>query len=428
MDNIIQQFRDIRLSLRKNEVWRNVDFSAMIPEGMALPAGDEDSGKSYQCNIPDLEAIRLTLINGHCTDSCHTCSNGIIYGSLRKARELHSQLVEKYLGQCPKSNNPYERLNADSYIDGIFLYIPDGVHADTPFQIVSVTDNGQPLFLQTRNLVVAGKDSRLTLIHCDDSHDLSRSMSNNVTEIIAGEGSHVEHYKLQNMNDLSGLLNHNYILCREGASFRSFAISLNGGHIRNHTEVRMEGEHCQTEAHGLYLIDKEQEVDNYIFVDHAKPNCVSNELFKGIIDDAAQATFNGHVLVEEGAVKTEAYQANKNILMTDKATVTSKPFLEIYNDDVKCSHGSTTGQIDEQAMFYIRSRGISEKTARTMLHYAFCDEVIQKIELTALRERLSDMVKKRLHGELSSCANCSTPCSTPCSNEAPAFHIDPSKL
>ncbi|MBO4307436.1 MAG: Fe-S cluster assembly protein SufD [Bacteroidales bacterium] len=428
MNDIIQQFRDIRMATRKDEVWRNVDFGAMMPEGLSLPDADEAHEGHYYCNMPDLDAVRLTLVNGRCVQPLTVTEEGIVYGSLREAMDKYPELVKNHLGKCKKSDNAYERLNLNSFSDGMFLYVPDNTSIDKSFQMVSMTDSDHQLFLQTRNLVVVGKGSRLRLIHCDDSHNNSRSMSNNVTEIFAGEGSYVEHYKLQNMNDLSGLLNHNYICSMEGAELHSFVISLNGGHIRNHTEIRMLGEHCVTEAHGLYLIDKEQEVDNYVFVDHACANCQSHELFKGIMDDSARATFNGHVLVDEGSVKTEAYQSNKNILLTDKATVTSKPFLEIYNDDVKCSHGSTTGQIDEQQMFYIRSRGISERTARTMLLYAFCDEVIQKIGLATLRERLSDMVKKRLHGELTACADCALYCNTPCADGENVFVIDPTKL
>ena len=169
-------------------------------------------------------------------------------------------------------------------------------------------------------------------------------------------------------------------------------------------------------------------MDNYIFVEHAFPNCHSRELFKGILDDSARGTFNGHVLVQYGATKTEAYQSNKNILLTDKALINTKPFLEIYNDDVKCSHGSTIGQLDEQALFYIRSRGISERSARTMLLYAFCDEVLKEILLDPLRERLTDLVKKRLHGELTLCSECALHCSTPCNGPEANFYIDPAKL
>ena len=175
-------------------------------------------------------------------------------------------------------------------------------------------------------------------------------------------------------------------------------------------------------------MDRDQECDNYIFVEHAKPHCQSSELYKGIIDDSARARFNGHVLVQDGAVKTEAYMTNRNILLTDKAHVDTRPFLEIYNDDVKCSHGSTIGQLDEQALFYLMTRGISHRTAITMLSYAFCDEVIRKIGLPELRDAVGDMVKKRLHGELTSCADCAIACKNPCNGPDAHFEIDPSKL
>ena len=429
MNDIIQRFNDLRLSLRKDEVWRGVDFSDMLDDEMTIPSQEQKPRSEYQCNIPNLDAMRLTLVNGICMkDDLQVDYDGVTYGSLRAAMRQCPDLVEEYMQKCMLGKNPYEQFNAESEADGVFIYIPDGLSYTPEFQIMSMADCGKPVFFQTRNLIVVGIRSSLKLIHCDDSYNMCRSMSNTVTGIYCGLESRVEHYKLQNMNDLSGLLNHNYVACDEGAEFRSFAISLNGGHIRNHNEVRMLGERCHTEVDGLYLIDKEQKLDNYVFVEHAKPNCESHELFKGIMDDSAHATFNGHVLVGEGAVKTEASQSNKNILLTDKATIQSKPFLEIYNDDVKCSHGSTTGQIDEQALFYIRSRGISERTARTMLLYAFCDEVIRKIGLTQLRDRLSDMVKKRLHGELTPCADCALHCSTPCNGPEVDFKIDVEKL
>ena len=205
-------------------------------------------------------------------------------------------------------------------------------------------------------------------------------------------------------------------------------ITLGGRTVSNDVEVRLTDEGCRLEAEGLYLLDREQQCSNYIFVEHAAPHCYSRELYKGILDDAARAQFNGHVLVQDGASKTEAFQTNRNILLTDKAHVDTRPFLEIYNDDVKCSHGSTTGQLDEQAMFYLQTRCISRRTAVTMLSYAFCDEVIRSITLPTLRDAVGDMVKKRLHGELTPCAFCSTPCANPCNGPDAHFSIDPSKL
>lgn len=247
--------------------------------------------------------------------------------------------------------------------------------------------------------------------------------------VAMGEGARLKLYRLQGMNTPARHLTQLDITMQRDAELEMCTVTLGGGHVRNNVVVRMQGEGCRCQADGLYLIDREQECDNYIFVEHAKPHCTSRELYKGIMDDAARARFNGHVLVQDGAAKTEAYQTNRNILLTDKAHVDTRPFLEIYNDDVKCSHGSTIGQLDEQAMFYLQTRGISERTAVTMLSYAFCDEVIRGIAIEGLRDTVGDMVKKRLHGELTpSCDECAIRCTTPCNGEEANFRIDPSKL
>ena len=428
MEKIVQQFKDIQFQLRKDEVWRFVDFSALLTDELCQPVSGERQTVGYHCNIPDLEADRMVVENGYCYHPMTVTDEGVIMGGLRNVCEGKADFVRQYLGKSILRENPYQKFNNENYTDGLFVYIPDGVSVKKPIQIQSVVNAGHGLFLQVRNLVVVGRGSHVTLIHCDDSYDNSTSFANNLTEINVGENSYVEYYKMQNLNNQTGLLNHAFVTMAQGASFRSVSITLNGGHIRNHTEVRMMGEHCDVQAHGLYLNDQEQQVDNYIFVDHAFPNCQSRELYKGILDDTARGTFNGHVLVRDGATKTEAYQSNKNILLTDKAFVQTKPFLEIYNDDVKCSHGSTIGQLDEQALFYIRSRGISERTARTLLLYAFCDEVLQQIGLEPLRDRLSDLVKKRLHGELTVCSECALHCSSPCNGPEVNFQIDPTKL
>ena len=247
-------------------------------------------------------------------------------------------------------------------------------------------------------------------------------------ELHLGECSHVELYRLQGVNTPLRHLTDTRILMQKDSHLRLGVFTLGGGHVRNNVEIRMQGEGCEVEAGGLYLIDREQQCDNYIFVEHAMPHCHSNELYKGIVDDSARARFNGHVLVQDGAVKTEAYQTNRNILLTDKSHVDTRPFLEIYNDDVKCSHGSTIGQLDEQALFYLQTRGISERTAVTMLSYAFCDEVIRRVAIDGLRDAIGDMVKKRLHGELTSCSECAIKCNTPCNGPDAHFDIDPSKL
>jgi Fe-S cluster assembly protein SufD len=247
-----------------------------------------------------------------------------------------------------------------------------------------------------------------------------------VTEVHVGENGVMDHYKLKNLNNNSTLISSVFFRMEASASLESHYISLNGGLLRNNIRLLFNGPHGNANIYGLYLMDRKQHVDNQVFVDHAFPDCTSSEIFKGILDEHAHAIFNGHVLVRRDAIKTDARQSNKNILLTDTARVNSKPFLEIYNDDVKCSHGSTTGQLDQESMFYLRQRGIGEETARMLLMFAFADEIVTKIAIPQLRQRIEDMVKKRLQGELQICEQCVLHCSTP---EHPVeFQIDMSKI
>ncbi len=422
-----QQLLNIQQQLSKDEIWRHADFSDILSHSLRTTTPDDNTSYTLHCNIPDLDTYKVITVNGYCQHPLQHYPNGVIIGSLNEARQKHPDLVDNIL-QKETANNPYASLNKDNYSDGAFIYIPDNTIVDKPIQLLSIFTGDKALLVQTRNIISIGDNSRICLIHCDDSLGIQPSFANNVTQIVASRHAHIEHYKMQNLGDTTGLLNHTYISLDECCELLSVVVTLNGGNIRNHTEIEMLGEHCDVQAHGLYLNDRNQKIDNFIFVDHKKPNCKSNELFKGILDDSAQGTFNGHVLVRNGATKTEAYQSNKNILLTDKALIYTKPFLEIYNDDVKCSHGSTIGQIDDDAMFYLQSRGISPRTARTLLLYAFCDEVLQKISLPNLYSRLSDMVKQRLHGDLTVCSECALHCTSTCGCSQSQFTIDPTKL
>lgn len=422
--------KDSRKNLKDiRETWSGFDMSAFLNDELILPTRNEDDLLyNVRCNIPQLNAQRFTTVNGYYYQPLQRLRNGILVGSLRDAMLQHAELVEAGFGHAVARENPYSKLNNEHFTDGIFVYIPDGVEAEQPIQLQNVVTGNDALLLQTRNLIITEGKCHVTIIHCDDSCTQHRSVSNNVTELVLGAGSHVQYYKLANLNNNSALLNQTYVTTQHDVQFHSNTITFNGGLVHNHNEIRMRGEHCNTEAHGLYLVDKDQQVDNHVYVEHAVPNCTSHELFKGILDDQAHGNFSGHVLVCSGARKTESYMSNKNILLTDKATINTHPFLEIYNDDVKCSHGTTTGQVNDEEMFYIRSRGISERVARTMLLYAFCDEIVSKIALPQLRDSIGDMVKKRLHGELTICSECAIPCSNPCNGPAANFHIDKNKL
>ena len=411
------------------ETWRGYDLAPYLDEPLATPCRQADSPSAQvACNIPLLQATRIAVVNGHCYEPLRRLPSGVLLGSLREAMRQYPDLVGRHMGTAILRPNPYQGLNGQHFTDGVFVLVPDGVSLEEPIQLLDIADSPEATLTQTRNLVVVGRGAQVTLFHCDDSATPRRSVANNVTELLLGQDSQAQYYKMQNMNNASALLNQCFVTMQQGARLLSHAITLNGGHVRNHAEVRMQGARCHAEAHGLYLIDGSQRADNYIYVEHNAPECVSHELYKGIADDSARALFGGHVLAREHAAKTEAYMSNKNILLTDKASVSTHPFLEIYHDDVKCSHGATTGQVNDEEMFYIRSRGISERTARTLLLYAFCDEVVQKMAHPTLREAVADMVKKRLHGELTPCGECAIPCSSPCNGPNVDFHIDKERL
>ena len=433
-EKAIEAFSVLGFPTTKLERWRNTDLSKAVSvdyEHYFVPSEiREDTGRLLRCEVPDFDTYLISLLNGWFASEHKLLTrmpDGTIVGSLAKAMVEYPSLVEKYLSRYDNYlHNGLEALNTAFAQDGIFIYVPDGVKVDETIQMVNMINLETQSFVQNRNLIILGKDSRLTLVHCDDSLNQHVSFTNTLTEVFLGENAEINHYKLQNINDYSTVINSTYFHQDNNSRLSTNAIILNGGLIRNDVHVRMEGIGCESNIYGLYLVDKEQHIDNQINIDHLMPNGTSTQMFKGIIDDHARAVFNGHIFVHRGAQKTNAYQSNKNILLTDKATVNTKPFLEIYADDVKCSHGSAVGQLDANALFYIRSRGLSEYNAKMLLMYAFAAEVINKITIDALRYTIDDLVKKRLRGELSVCDQCVLNCRN--KENTVSFNIDMSKI
>ena len=425
-------FRELGFPTSKMEEWKNTDLKETLAKDYDyhfIPFFEGDMKNVLRCNIPHLDTAMIGQLNGWYVSQdvpLIELGNGIILGSLSQAMVRYPQLVENHLGKyADTTKDGLTALNTAFSQDGIFIYVPDNVHATKPVQLINVIRNTENLFLQSRNLIILGKNSRLSVVHCDDSYNLQSSFSNIVTEIFMDEGSNLDHYKLQNLNNDSTLISTTVFHLERTATLESHFLSLNGGLIRNNTRIVFAGEKGVAKVYGLYLMDRKQHIDNHVFIDHAAPGCISSEMFKGILDEHATGVFNGHVLVRQIAQKTNAYQSNRNILLTDTAKVNSKPFLEIYADDVKCSHGSTTGQLDSEAMFYLMQRGIGEESARMLLMFAFADEVVSHIAIEPLRQRIEDMIKKRLQGELQICEQCILHCSTP---EHPEFQIDISKI
>jgi Fe-S cluster assembly protein SufD len=229
--------------------------------------------------------------------------------------------------------------------------------------------------------------------------------------VVLNDGASLDYYKLENINDFSSIYtNVNFTLGKDSA-LKTFGLSLNGQITSNKINVTFTQRGASADLNGLYLIDKQQKSSTEVKVMHCSPDCTSRQLFKGIADDVSQADFQGHIFVDYGAKGTEALQSSKNMQLTDKAKVNTQPFLEIYNDDVKCSHGATVGQLDKEALFYLKSRGISDRSAKMLLMYAFCEEVLAKSDIVELKESLGDLIKRRLNGELLSCGECVFQCS-----------------
>ncbi len=433
-DEAMEAFSGKGFPHKKLEDWRNTDLSDTLKRDYAVlfgPGhGDLSIDEVFKCNIHELETDQISLLNGWYIDNkkpLEKYDNGVIAGSLAAAMKEYPGIFEAHYGRyADKDKDGFHALNLAFAQDGFFIYVPDNVVVEKPMQMVSIINWDEGLFIQTRNLVILGRNSSMTMVHCDDSTNEKAMFKNAVTEVFLDEGARLEHYKLQNLNNQSTLINNTWFRQMKDSSLKSNAITLNGGLIRNYTHSVLDGEGASAEVYGVYLMDRKQHVDNQVFIDHASPGCYSNELFKGILDEEASAAFNGHIMVRKDAQKTNAYQNNKNILLTDTAKAHAKPFLEIYADDVKCSHGATVGQLDAEAMFYLRQRGICEANARLLLMYAFAGEVINKIGIEALKARVDDMVKKRLKGELHICETCALHCEGP--NKEILFEIDMSKV
>jgi Fe-S cluster assembly protein SufD len=400
------------------EEWRNTSLAEALQKEYEFeiepPTQKVDINRIFRCEIHNFETLLFTQLNGwyvYENAPLTELPNGVIAGSMKEAMKQHPEFFDRHFGKYAKTErNGLVALNTAFAQDGIFIMVPDDTTVEKPIQWVNIVTTGGNLFIQPRHLIILGKNSKLTLVHCDDSIQHENTFINSITEIFVDENSELDHYKLQNKDAGSTVVNALFIHQENNSQVQTHTLTLNGGLIRNDVLATINGSHCETNLNGLYLVDGKQHVDNQVFVDHIGPGNTSRQLYKGIIDDEAVAVFNGHIQVRRNAQKTEAFQTNRNILLADTAKVTTKPFLEIYADDVKCSHGATVGQLDPEAMFYIRSRGICERNARMLLMYAFAAEVMNKIKIDILRERIDQMVQKRLKGELSICDQCVLHC------------------
>lgn len=414
----IQEFDKLGIPEKGEEFYKYTDlmqaFGHSYGYSFKAPVITVDAKTIFQCAVPDLDTYNILLENGWYysrNQEMAKLPENIVVRSLRDASSEFPELMKAYYNQSAgEYSEGMKSLNTAFAQDGLFLYIPDGVVIEKPIQIINLMRGNNNLLVNQRNLIIVGKNSQAKVIVCDHTLSNQLFLSNSVTEVQVSEGAVFDYYNIQNQHNQASQISSLFINQQRNSNTLTNTLTLHGGFVRNNVYVKLAEEYAEANVYGLSLVDGKQHVDNYTFIDHAVPNCQSNELYKNILDDEASGAFNGRILVRPDAQKTQAYQTNKNICLTDTARMYTKPQLEIYADDVKCTHGATIGQIDENALFYLKSRGIGDRESRMMLMYAFVHEVISKIRVPVLSERYGELVEKRLRGEFSRCEGCFVHC------------------
>lgn len=373
-----------------------------------------DMNETFRCAVTDLVTDPILTVNGWWFDGNlePELPEEVVICSLCEASVKYPDLFHEHYNQyaAKAARDGLIALNTAFAQDGVFVYIPDEVILERPLQIINLLRANADLMGFQRNLIILGKNARATVLVCDHTLSNQNFLMNNTTEVYLGPNAHLDYYQVQNQHSGASQINSLFVSEHRDSAFDSNIVTLYGGLIRNNMYVALNEEGGDCNLYGMYILDKKQVVDNFSYIDHIAPHCTSNEHFKGVMDDAALANFSGCIRVRPDAQKTEAYQANNNLLLSDSARINAKPQLIIDADDVKCSHGATVGQIDEEAMFYLRSRGIGREEARMMMMFGFAHDIIRHVKLEPLREKIDELIEKRLRGELSKCYNCMMQC------------------
>ncbi|NDW12054.1 Fe-S cluster assembly protein SufD [Bacteroides sp. 214] len=364
----------------------------------------------FHCDVPNMSTSLYFVVNDAFYDKLPpkaTLPEGVIFGSLKEVAKTNPELISKYYGKlADTSKDGVTAFNTSFAQDGVFFYVPKNVVVDRPIQLVNILRSDVDFLVNRRVLIVLEEGAQAKLLACDHAMDDVNFLATQVIEVFVGENATFDLYELEETTLNSVRLSNLYVEQAASSNVLLNGVTLYNGTTRNTVRVTLAGEHAETNVCGMVIADKNQHVDNNTFIDHAVPNCNSNELFKYVLDEQAVGAFAGTVLVRPGAQHTNSQQTNRNLCATREARMYTQPQLEIYADDVKCSHGATVGQLDENALFYMRSRGIEEKEARLLLMFAFVNEVVDTIRLDALKDRLHLLVEKRFRGELARCQGC----------------------
>jgi Fe-S cluster assembly protein SufD len=389
----------------RDEEWRFTNVTAL--NSMDFASAGPISGAAERLNgFAYTDApIRLVVVNGRFDTTLSRIKGlpgGVVAGSLASAMKDHADIVQRYFGQLADfTNRSFAALNTAFVQDGAFVHLADGVVLDTPIHIVFVAGaDGATVMAHPRTLIVAGAGSQASVIESYIGTSGETYFTNAVSEVFVGENGSVDHYKVQEESldafHIASLHTHT----SRSSRFSSHSFVLGGKVVRNDVLAILDGEGGDCTLNGLYLADRERLVDNHTTIDHAKAHCGSHEVYKGILGGTSRAVFNGKIIVRQDAQKTDAKQTNRALLLTDGATINTKPQLEIFADDVKCTHGAAIGQLDDEAIFYLRARGMTYAEARDMLIHAFAGQVLDGVKVEPLREALEAELFEQLAKDL----------------------------
>lgn len=364
----------------------------------------------FKCDVPNLSTSLYFVVNDSFYDKMlPKCSlaEGVIVGSLSKVATEHPELVAKYYGKIANTgDDAVTALNTMLSQDGLMVYVPKNVKVEKAIQVINILRSDVDLMVNRRVLIVMEQGSEAKFLFCDHAADDRNFLATQVIEVFVGENAKLDLYCLEETHYKNTRVSNVYIEQQANSVVNHNVITLHNGITRNRLDLVFKGEGAECFANGCVIGDKSQHIDNNTLIDHQVGHCTSHQLYKYVLGDEAVGAFAGRILVRKDAQKTSSNEINQNLCTTKKARMFTQPMLEIYADDVKCSHGSTVGQLNDAAMFYMRQRGISEKEAKLLLEFAFVNEVVDQIQLEPLKERLRYLVEKRFRGELNKCEGC----------------------
>ncbi|MFI5149483.1 MAG: Fe-S cluster assembly protein SufD [Bacteroidia bacterium] len=394
----LESFIKQGLPVRKNEEYKYSPVARMFQQVPELVLFTKPASSHTVHPIPGLDAHVVTLVNGIPAIVPSSPESGVSIWNLHNIPKEQNTFFESHFGQYASiDSDPFIALNTATFQDVLFIKVEDNTVLKKPVLIQNSTETDQTTFTAPRILIHAGKNACIEIIEQFISSGTTTSvLSNAVTEIVVEDEAKVLFYKLQNDCSHLRLISTTQVYQKGSSHFDTHTVTFSGSWIRNNLNIVPDGEHCETHLNGLFILNADQHTDNHTLVDHRKPNCESNQLYRGILKDKSTGVFNGKIFVRPDAQKTNAYQSSKNMLLSDDASMNTKPQLEIYADDVKCSHGSSTGQIDQEALFYLQARGISADSAKILLMQAFAKDVVNTVRIEALKNEVESLIEKRL--------------------------------